>query len=282
MFNDSRGFAVGADGPESPDDIAWIRGATLGDCIVEQSGGVMVIRFNRPERLNSLGGTLMDEFNAALDEGRTDDRVRAFVVTGEGRGWCAGADLQAAGSAQPAANSKRWNALDPIGQVGRTIMNIHTCDKPIIAAVNGVAVGGGFGFCSAMDVRIASEEARFSTVFIKRALAPDCGLSYFLPRLVGPERAAELFYSGRMVNAQEALALGIVSRVVPHDQLMDAAMEFALGIAKAPPSAMTYTRRALKHSLSATLADQLEFEWAGGTMWWRIRKSVNLPALVQR
>jgi 2-(1,2-epoxy-1,2-dihydrophenyl)acetyl-CoA isomerase len=233
----------------------------MGDCIVERDGGVMVIRFNRPDRMNSLGGTLLEELNAALDEGRADDRVRAFIVTGEGRGWCAGADLQAQGSTRPNENSKRWNALDPIGQVGRTIMNIHHCDKPIVAAVNGVAVGGGFGFCSAMDVRIASEQARFSTVFIKRALAPDCGLSYFLPRLVGPERAAELFYSGRMVDAGEALTLGIVSKVVAHESLMDASMEFAAGIAKAPPSAMTFTRRALKHSLSATLADQLEFEW---------------------
>jgi 2-(1,2-epoxy-1,2-dihydrophenyl)acetyl-CoA isomerase len=234
----------------------------MGDCIVERDGGVMVIRFNRPERMNSMGGTLLEELNASLDDGRTDDRVRAFIVTGEGRGWCAGADLQAQGSARPNENSKRWNGLDPIGLVGRTVQNIHGCDKPIIAAVNGVAVGGGFGICSAMDVRIASEQARFSTVFIKRALAPDCGLSYFLPRLVGPERAAELFYSGRMVDANEALELGIVSKVVAHEGLMEATMEFATGIAKAPPSAMTFTRRALKHSLSATLADQLEFEWA--------------------
>lgn len=235
----------------------------MGDCIVERHEGVMVVKFNRPERMNSMGGTLLQELNEALDEGRTDDRVRAFIVTGEGRGWCAGADLQAqaSGGARQDDHRKRSNAMDPIGLVGRTVLNIHSCDKPIIAAVNGVAVGGGFGICSAMDVRIASDQARFSTVFIKRALAPDCGLSYFLPRLVGPERAAEMFYTGRMVAANEALALGIVSKVVPHESLMDSAMEFAQGIANSPPSAMTYTRRALKHSLSATLADQLEFEW---------------------
>ena len=110
-------------------------------------------------------------------------------------------------------------------------------------------------------MRIASDQARFSTVFIKRALAPDCGLSWFLPRLVGPERAAEMFFSGRMVTADEALELGIVSKVVPHDQLMDASLAFANEIAKLPPSAMTYTRRALKNSMSATLADHLEYEW---------------------
>lgn len=231
------------------------------DCIVERQGGVMVITFNRPERMNSLGGTLMAEFNAALLEGRNDDSVRAFVITGAGRAWNAGADLQAAGSATPAPGSIRWNALDPIGEVGRTILNIRSCDKPTIAAVNGVAVGGGFGFCSALDIRIASEQARFSTVFIKRALAPDCGLSWFLPKLVGPEVASELFFTGRMVGADEAKQLGIVSKVVPHEELMDSALSLANTIAKSPPTAMTLTRRAIHHSLTSTLEDHLAFEW---------------------
>jgi len=233
----------------------------VSDCIVERTDGVMVIKFNRPERMNSLGGTLLAEFNAALLEGRNDDRVRAFVVTGEGRAWNAGADLQAMGSGQPNENSKRWNAIDPIGEVGRTILNIRGCDKPTIAAVNGVAVGGGFGLCSAFDIRIASEQARFSTVFIKRALAPDCGLSWFLPRLVGPERAADLFFTGRMVDAAEALQVGIVSKVVPHEELMDAAMALGRTIANSPPSAMVFTRRAIHNAQTATLEQHLEFEW---------------------
>jgi 2-(1,2-epoxy-1,2-dihydrophenyl)acetyl-CoA isomerase len=233
----------------------------MGDCIVERIDGVMVIKFNRPERMNSLGGTLLKEFNEALLEGRSDDRVRAFVVTGEGRAWNAGADLQAMGSGTPNENSRRWNALDPIGEVGRTILNIRYADKPTIAAVNGVAVGGGFGLCSAFDIRIASEQARFSTVFIKRALAPDCGLSWFLPRLVGPERAADLFFTGRMVDAAEALSLGIVSKVVPHDELIDSAMALAKGIANSPPTAMAFTRRAIHNAQTSTLEQHLEFEW---------------------
>jgi 2-(1,2-epoxy-1,2-dihydrophenyl)acetyl-CoA isomerase len=235
----------------------------MSDCIVERQGGVMIIKFNRPERMNSLGGTLLAEFNAALLEGRSDDRVRAFIVTGEGRAWNAGADLQAAGSGGGARNenSQRWAAIDPIGEVGRTILNIRGADKPTIAAVNGVAVGGGFGLCSAFDIRIASDQARFSTVFIKRALAPDCGLSWFLPRLVGPERAAEMFFTGRMVSAEEAKEMGIVSKVVPHDALMDAALELANGIANSPPTAMAFTRRALHNSQTATLEQHLEYEW---------------------
>jgi 2-(1,2-epoxy-1,2-dihydrophenyl)acetyl-CoA isomerase len=213
--------------------------------------------------MNSMGGTLLAEFVAAIEEGRRDDRVKAFVVTGAGRAWCAGADLQAIGSAAGDPHARRFAAVDDLGDVGRVVLALHHCDKPLIAAVNGVAVGGGFGLCSAFDIRIASEEARFSTVFIKRALAPDCGLSYFLPRLVGPEKAAELFFSGRMVDAREALELGIVSKVVPGDALMETAVGMARSFAALPPSAMTYTRRAVRRSLDGvSLADQLAFEWA--------------------
>ncbi len=221
----------------------------------------MLIRLNRPERMNSLGGTLLQELNAAFEEGKRSDKVKAFLVTGEGRAWCAGADLVAVGSGTPNPDTKRFGQLDGIGDVGRTVMNIYSSDKPTIAAVNGVTVGGGFGLCSTFDIRIASDQARFSTIFIKRALAPDCGLSWFLPRLIGPERAADMFFTGRMVDADEALALGIVSKVVPHDQLMDVAMSYALEAAKRPPAALTYTRRALQHSVTATLPDHLAFEW---------------------
>jgi 2-(1,2-epoxy-1,2-dihydrophenyl)acetyl-CoA isomerase len=240
----------------------------VSDCIVEDIDGVRVIRFNRPERMNSLGGTLLQEFNEALVEGRTNDRVRAFLVTGEGRGWCAGADLQAVGgrgggtpASQDAVPRKRAAALDPIGYVGEAVLNIFNCDKPTIAAINGATAGGGFGLASAFDIRIASEQARFTTVFIKRALAPDCGLSWFLPRLVGAQRAAEMFYSGRMVDAEEALQIGLVERVVPHDQLMEEGMKMARLYAKQPPFALTYTLRALHGAMTNTLEEQLRLEW---------------------
>ena len=233
----------------------------MSDCIVETTDGVMLIRFNRPEPMNAMGGTLLAELNAAFIEGRRDDRVRAFVVTGEGRAWCAGADLAPDGMGSGANQNPRAAKLDDIGEVGRTVLNLYNAGKPTIAAVNGVCVGGGFGLCSSFDIRIASEQARFSTIFIKRALAPDCGLSWFLPRLIGPEKAAEMFYTARMVNADEALQMGIVSKVAPHDQLIDTAMGAALAMAKNPPAALTYTRKALQHSVGATLQDQLEYEW---------------------
>jgi 2-(1,2-epoxy-1,2-dihydrophenyl)acetyl-CoA isomerase len=233
------------------------------DVIVERHGGVMLLRLNRPDRMNAMGGTLLDELQAAFEQGGRDDRVRVFVVTGEGRAWCAGADLMSVGErrAAPEVPSRRFNQLDPLGGPGRNILSIYQCGKPTIAAVNGVAVGGGFGLCSSFDIRIASEQARFGTIFIKRALASDYGLSWFLPRLVGPERAAELFYTGRILDANEALELGIVSRVVPHEKLMEESMAFAGEIARQPPTALMYARQMLQHSQGASLQQQLAFEW---------------------
>ncbi len=232
------------------------------DVIVERHDRVMLVRFNRPERMNAMGGTLLADLHDAIEEGTRDDAIGAFVVTGEGRAWCAGADLQAAGERrdQGAVSTRRSSQLDTMGP-GRTILAIYKSGKPMIAAVNGAAVGGGFGLCSAFDIRIAGDQARFGTIFIKRALASDYGLSWFLPRMVGPERAAELFYTGRIVGAEEALELGIVSRVVPHDQLVEESLAFAAEVANQPPTALALTRRMLQHSQSATLEQQLEYEW---------------------
>lgn len=238
----------------------------MADCIVETTpDGVRLIRFNRPERLNSMGGTLIADLNEAIATGEADDSVRVFVVTGQGRAWCAGADLKdPAVQAFPNAGAagRRAEAIDHLGGAGRTALTVYRSGKPVIAAINGVTVGGGLGLALCMDIRVASEEARFSTVFISRGLAPDFGLSWFLPRLVGPEHAAELFYTARMVDAAEALALGMVSKVVPHGQLLDETMALAHRIAKQPPSALSYTRRDLQHALTSTLEQHLEYEWA--------------------
>ncbi|HCV00090.1 MAG: hypothetical protein CL897_00440 [Dehalococcoidia bacterium] len=234
----------------------------MSDVIVERHDRVMLLRFNRPERMNSMGGTLMPDFINAIEEGTKDDSIGAFVVTGEGRAWCAGADLEAAGQRHEGGNTpqRRAQQLDTMGP-GRSVLAIYKSGKPMIAAVNGAAVGGGFGICSAFDIRIASDRARFGTIFIKRALASDFGLSYFLPRLVGPERAAELFYTGRIVESEEALKLGICSRVVPHEQLIEESLAFATEVAQQPPMALAYTRRMLQQTQWATLEQQLEMEW---------------------
>jgi 2-(1,2-epoxy-1,2-dihydrophenyl)acetyl-CoA isomerase len=224
----------------------------------------MVITFNRPEKMNALGGTLLPEFDAALAEARGDDAVRAVVVTGAGRAWCAGADLSGGGGGS-APRISRNDRLDPKGAAGRTILSIWNLGKPTIAAVNGVAVGGGLGLASSFDFRIASGQARFATIFIKRALGPDYGLSWFLPRLVGHQRALELQMTGRMISAEEAREYGFVLEVVPHETLMDRAMAFAAELAKQPPAALYYHRRAVHNAMVTPLESHLDFEWQNQT-----------------
>ena len=186
----------------------------MSDCIVERADGVMIIKFNRPERMNLLGGTLLSEFNEALLEGRNDDRVRAFLVTGEGRAWNAGADLQAmggSGGGQRNENSQRWNTIDPIGDVGRTVLNIRGADKPTIAAVNGVAVAAASG-CARHSISGSRATRRGSAPCSSAALAPDCGLSWFLPRPEGPSARPRCSSRAGWCIAEEALQMGIVSR----------------------------------------------------------------------
>jgi 2-(1,2-epoxy-1,2-dihydrophenyl)acetyl-CoA isomerase len=222
--------------------------------------GVLVITFNRPEQLNALGGSLVDEFLDALRKAKFDDDVRAVVVTGAGRGFCAGADLSRGVPGGPRDES-RAARLDRMSWPADVILALRDLDKPTIGAINGAAAGAGFGIACAMDVRIASTAARFTTVFIKRGLAPDFAASYHLPRIVGMARAYEMFFTGRFVSAEEAERIGLVNRVVAPDELMPATVAFASELAAGPPMAMTFTRRALQRSLQNTLEQQLEFEW---------------------
>ncbi|MBI2906335.1 MAG: enoyl-CoA hydratase/isomerase family protein [Chloroflexi bacterium] len=229
------------------------------DLIFEVDGNVAVITLNRPDKLNALSVAMRRSLQAALKEVADNDDVRAMVLTGAGRGFCSGADVgaQAAriqGGQQPPS---RQEVLSPIGILGSLI---RTVDKPTIAAVNGVAAGAGFGFTLACDIRIASDKARFSCVFIKRGLVPDTGATYFLPRLVGSALACELAFTGDIIDAAEALRIGLVNRVVPHDDLMQVAKELATRIAKGPPIAMTLAKRAIYRGMEHSLGSQLEYE----------------------
>ena len=141
------------------------------------------------------------------------------------------------------------------------IVALAEADVPVIGAINGAAAGAGFGLALSCDVRIASDQARLGPVFIKRGVGPDYGTSFWLPRLVGLSRAMDIMYSGDLMDAQAALALGLVNRVVPHDQLMEETMAYARMIAAGPPIAYTYTRRALMRSLDNDLHRHLEYEW---------------------
>lgn len=231
--------------------------------LVERRERVAILTLNRPDRLNALNRELQDAIVLTCQQLRNDDDVWAVVLTGAGRGFCAGADLRGArpdGSGQPS----RQERLDVYGWVGRLAMSLYrTLDKPIIAAVNGVAAGAGMSMALACDMRVGSENTRFKVVFIERSLSPDSGLSFFLPRIVGFSRACDLIYTSRYVDADEAYRIGLLDRLVPADRLLDEALKLANQVASWPPVAMQSSRRVLQQSMESTLEEQLRNEIFG-------------------
>lgn len=247
----------------------------MADIEVTVEDGVLLATLNRPERMNSLSAELTTGLLDAVDRASKDDDVRVMVLTGNGRAFCAGAEVS--GDAMPAGGSSgsengggaaaarsRSDRMHPetAGSIG-TVRAFANCDVPIIGAINGVAAGGGFGIALCCDVRIFAESARIGSIFIKRGLAADYGASYWLPRIVGYSRALEIFYDGEVMDAQRALELGLANRVVPDDQLMDEAMTYARRIAAGPPMGYTTVRRMVIDSVDAIGRDSFaEREWA--------------------
>jgi len=233
---------------------------------LERRGAVAILTFNRPERLNAINRQVMAEVPAAVEQVRRDDEARALVVTGAGKGFCAGADLMGAGQAvagRPPEPQNQFERLDEMSWVGRWAKMWAELDKPVIGAINGVAAGAGMSTACACDVRIGSENARFKSVFIERSLSPDSGLSFFLPRIVGYAAAADIIFTSRNVGAEEALKLGLLNRIVAADQLVDAAVEYANEMTRWPPVALRVSKRVLQHNTEATLDEALRYESAG-------------------
>ncbi|MEM8767458.1 MAG: enoyl-CoA hydratase/isomerase family protein [Pseudomonadota bacterium] len=224
-------------------------------------GHAAIITLNRPDKLNALSAELRDALTGALTEVRENDAVRVAVLTGAGRGFCSGADLTAnrAATEEPGQNER----LDEFGWVGRQAMSVYRLDKPVIGAINGVAAGAGMSLALSCDVRVGSENSRFKSVFIERNLSPDSGLSFFLPRVVGQSRAADLIYTSRPVDAEEAYRLGLLDRLVAHDALLDTALEMAASMAQWPPLALRSSKRVLQHNLEVGLEDALRYEMTG-------------------
>ena len=226
---------------------------------VECDEQVAVVTLNRPEKLNAIDRHLHDEMMAACAELRDDDTVRVVIFTGEGRGFCSGADLT--GARPSDEDASRGDRLDEYNWVGRQALMVYRdLNKPTIAAVNGVAAGAGMGLALACDMRVGCENTRFKTVFIERSLSPDSGLSYFLPRIVGSSRAFDLVFTSRAVDAEESYRLGLLDRMTTADNLIAEAKELARQIAAWPPVAMQMSKRALQRSLDTTLDDQLQYE----------------------
>lgn len=208
---------------------------------VERRGRVAVLKLNRPEKLNAWAPAMQTElvdFVDRLNAGEYD--VRAIVLSGEGRSFCAGGDVTGFPGADLEARRPPWRRAH--GEA-YAIRHLRDCDVPVIGAINGYAVGMGFGLALATDLRIAADDAVFQVAQTKRGIIADFGLGYFLPKIVGAQRGLELMFTGRRIDADEALALGLVLEVVPRESLMDRALELAETIASGPPLSMAAIKR---------------------------------------
>ncbi len=230
------------------------------ECLLYESRDhVATLTLNRPERLNALGGTLREDLATGLTRAIDDPEVRAIVITGAGKGFCAGGDVKAMRDANEAGRARPlMERVAPARD--RTVLLMRESPKPLIAAVNGAAAGAGMNLALACDIRLASSAARFSQAFVRRGLHPDWGGTYFLPRVVGMAKACELIFTGQIIDAEEAQRLGIVSAVHAPDRLLAATYELAAKIALGPPIAIRLARRALYRNQEADLKSSLEFE----------------------
>lgn len=215
--------------------------------------GVAVVTLSRPARLNALTFEMFRELHQVCDEVAAEQDDRVLVLTGAGRGFCAGLDLEDAGqlpgmtTVQMMAGQESW---------ADAIAAFHRLPKPVIAAVNGAAAGAGFSLALAADIRLAAPEARFNAAFVRIGLSGgDCGSSYLLPRIVGLGRASEILMTGRFVGAEEAAQIGLVNRVVPAEELLDAAFSLAEQIAANSPFGVALTKKVLAFNVDAPSLD---------------------------
>jgi len=227
----------------------------MSDLLYEVADRIATITLNRPDKLNAFTGPMIDAWAQALAEAQRDDAVHVLVVTGAGRAFCAGGDVGRMGEGTPTALEHKNQLWENIHRVPKAL---ETMDKPVIAMVNGLAVGAGMGMSLMCDVRIASSEARFSTGYVKVGLVPGDGDTYFLPRLVGSAKALELLWTADFVEAEEALRLGIVNRVVPAAELRDATYALARQIADGPQVAIRMIKRLVYQSLTLPLRTHLD------------------------
>ena len=232
------------------------------------TGGIALLTLNRPERLNAFNGPMLQRWVSCLEEAQADRDVRVIVLTGAGRGFCSGGDVgrmaeTASGDKKPdQARSEGQTPLKMKESLRRGIQRIpllmQRIDKPVIAAINGAATGAGLDVALMCDIRFAAAGARLGETYSKLGLVPGGGGAYFLPRIVGVAKALELFWSAKMIDAEEALRLGMVNGVFPDDQLLPQTMEFAQRVADAPPISIQLIKRAVYQSMGTDLATSLD------------------------
>lgn len=225
------------------------------DLLYEVKDRIATITLNRPDKLNAFTGPMIDAWATSLARAQGDDAVNVIVVTGAGRAFCAGGDVARMGEGEPTPLDHKNQLWEHVHRVPKTL---ETVDKPVIAMVNGLAVGAGMGMCVMCDVRIAAESARFSTGYVRVGLVPGDGDTYFLPRLVGAAKALELLWTADFIESAEALRLGIVNRVVPDAELQDATYAFARQIADGPQVPIRMIKRLVYQSLRLDLRTHLD------------------------
>ena len=227
--------------------------------VVESEDGIGWIRLNRPEKMNAIGALTRQQLGEAIKQAERDDAVRVVVLTGSGRAFCSGADVtemvQGGGMRTP----------EDVGKVLRNeympmLMRLRTMPKPVIAAMNGPAVGIGASYALACDIRIATPEAYLMEAFVNIGLAPDGGVSWLLPRLAGTGVAYEMFFTGKPLPAEAAHRLGVINRVVPAERLEEEVRDLANQLAAQPRQAMAGAKRAVNHALGSSYEEAMEFE----------------------
>lgn len=218
--------------------------------------GVATLTLNRPDKLNAFNRAMTDRWLACLEDARDDDAVRAIVITGAGRGFCTGGDVSDMGgdaATTPLAVKQRL-----AGGVQRIPELLARIDKPVIAAINGVATGAGLDLALMCDIRFAAASARMAETYVRVGLVPGAGGAYFLPRIVGVAKALELFWSGEFVDAAHALELGLVNQVFPDAELAAATQAFAAKVAAAPPLSVRLIKRAVYQGMRSDLSTSLD------------------------
>jgi 2-(1,2-epoxy-1,2-dihydrophenyl)acetyl-CoA isomerase len=248
------------------------------DLRVDVGDAIATLTLDRPDALNSLTVPLKEELLRAFRDVAKDPAIRVVILTGAGRGFCAGQDLRERlePGAAPLATELR-ERFNPI------ILAMRRLEKPIVGAINGIAAGAGASLAFACDIRIAAEEASFLLAFGRVGLIPDSGATWFLPRILGPAKAAELAMTGEPLTATDAERFGLVARVVPAAKLADEARALATRLAAGAPRALSLTKRALDRAAESTLEEALEYEaWLQGIAGATADHAEGIAAFIEK
>ena len=225
---------------------------------VSEADGIATVTLCRPDRLNAFIGHMRRDLAEALEHAGSDRNVRVVILTGAGRAFCAGGDIAFMAELMQRRDSEEFSRI--LGAGRRVILAIRQMTKPVIASINGPASGAGFNLALACDLRIAANTATFSQSFAKVGLHPDWGGTYFLPRLVTPNKACEMFFLGESIDAAEAMRLGILNQVVAPEELESATLQLAERLRGAPPIALAAAKHAVYMSQQAELEEMLRYE----------------------